>query len=223
MLICASWDIVHTNGLPIYKFMKKTSSRPSQVIILVLLILCLVNLVALSIILRPGGTAASIREATGTSSPTPQTSPSLTPSATLEIATLEPTSTNTPEPTLELNAMEGLVANGVYIFSMADGWNTHLFVYHPQFLQLTQLTNGNWDDINPALSPDGRHIAFSSKANGYWDLFLMDLETGGLTRLTDTGAYDGHPTWSPDGQWLAYDTYVKNHFEISLISSALPA
>jgi TolB protein len=105
---------------------------------------------------------------------------------------------------------------------MADGWNTHLFVYHPQFLQLTQLTNGNWDDINPALSPDGRHIAFSSKANGYWDLFLMDLETGGLTRLTDTGAYDGHPTWSPDGQWLAYDTYVKNHFEISLISSANP-
>jgi TolB protein len=223
MLVCAFQAIDHTNGLPINKFMKKTSSRPSQVIILVLLILCLVNLVALSIILHPGGTVASRSEVTGTASPTVQPSPSITSSATLEIATLEPTSTNSPEPTVELSALEGLIANGVYFFSMAEGWNTHLFAYHPQFLPLTRLTNGNWDDITPVLSPDGRHLAFSSKANGYWDLFLMDLETGDLTRLTDTGAFDGHPTWSPDGQWLAYESYVKDHFEIKLLSITNPA
>jgi len=205
--------------------MKKSTSRPSQIIILVLLILCLVNLVALSIILRPGGFSLLNNQLTvspsSTSTQTLASSP--TPSASLELPTAEPTLVNTPKPTIAISALDGLIAEGVYFFSMADGWNTHLFAYHPQYLTLTRLTDGNWDNLHPTLSPDGRHLAFTSKANGYWDLFLMDLENGGLTRLTDTGAYDGHPTWSSDGQWLAFETYLNDHSEIFLLSLTNPS
>lgn len=205
--------------------MKKATPRPSRILYLVLLILCLVNLVALSIILKPGG-FLSPATAGAESVPTYTASPTFTPSAT---HTLTPESFPTqaletlpPQPTLKMSALEGLSTDGAYFFSMSDGWNTHLFAYHPQYLPLTRLTDGNWDDLHPALSPNGRQLAFSSRVNGYWDLFLMDLENGNLTRLTDTGAYDGHPSWSPDGQWLVYETYANDHFEIYLLSIQNP-
>jgi dipeptidyl aminopeptidase/acylaminoacyl peptidase len=79
---------------------------------------------------------------------------------------------------------------------------------HPGRMPLTRLTNGDWDDITPAPSPDGTKIAFASNRLGHWDLFLMDLASGELTRLTDTPEYEGAPTWSPDGTFLAYETYL---------------
>lgn len=205
--------------------MKTSSSRTSNIIILVLLILCLLNLAALSIVLRPGGLTAAKSEGLiiPTSTNTLPVKPSEIPSVTLEITSPQPSPTQTYEPTVPLTSLEGLSATGGVFLSMADGWNSHLFAYNPQYLTLTRLTDNHWDDIHPALSPDGTHLAFTSKANGYWDLFLMDLHNGSLTRLTDTGAYDGHPTWSPDGQWLAYETYINDHFEIFLLSVSNPS
>jgi TolB protein len=106
------------------------------------------------------------------------------------------------------NALSGLRQQGVIILSMSDGVNHHLFAYHPQYLPFTRLTNGAWDDIDPAISPDGSQVAFASRQNGYYDLFVLDLATGRQSRLTDTPAYDGAPTWSPDGQFIAYESYT---------------
>jgi TolB protein len=87
---------------------------------------------------------------------------------------------------------------------------SHLFAYQALGLPYTRLTSGPWDDINPALSPDGRYVAFASNRAGPWDLYLLDLQTGDLTRLTDTPQYDAAPSWSPDGNLLAYETYDQN-------------
>jgi len=88
-----------------------------------------------------------------------------------------------------------------------SGYN-HLFAYHPQGEPLTRLTFGPWDDINPAINPDGSLVAFGSNRDGPWDLYTLDLNTGEVTRLTDTTTYEGSPSWSPDGRWLAYEAYT---------------
>jgi TolB protein len=109
------------------------------------------------------------------------------------------------------------------ILSMSDGNYYHLFAYHPQLLPLTRLTQGNWNDINPAISPDGKQIAFSSNRNGYWDIYILDLEKGENIHLTDTPEYDASPTWSPDGRWIAYESYQGDRMAIYIISVLDPS
>ncbi len=117
---------------------------------------------------------------------------------------------------------DSLSHSGLLVLSMADGYHNHLFAYHPQFLPLTRLTADPFDDITPAVSPDGSRIAFSSRRNGFWDLYLLELPGGELTRLTDTPAYDAAPSWSPDGKWLAYETYRNGSLDIMLLSVDYP-
>ncbi len=69
---------------------------------------------------------------------------------------------------------------------MRDGLGIHLFAYHPLYLPLTRLSILPFDTTNPSISPDGTRLAYSSRQNGYWDLFILDLATGIQTRVTDT-------------------------------------
>jgi TolB protein len=100
------------------------------------------------------------------------------------------------------------------ILSMREGLHTHLFLFEPEILPLTRLTNGAWDDITPALSPDGTRLAFASNRDGPFDLYTLDLLTGDVTRITDTPDYDANPTWSPDGLFLAYESFQNNNLDI---------
>ncbi len=103
---------------------------------------------------------------------------------------------------------------GIFILSLNEGEHAHLFAYSPIDQPLLRLTDGPWDDITPALSPDGTKIAFASNRSGYWDLYLLEIESGETTRLTNTQAYDGAPSWSPDGAWIASETYYNNSLDI---------
>lgn len=95
---------------------------------------------------------------------------------------------------------------GTFFLSLSDAGHFHLFAYSSQTLPLTRLTSNAWDDITPAISPDGKWLAYASNQNGYWDLYLLDLTNGNKVRLTDTPEYDAAPTWSPDGAFLACES-----------------
>ena len=149
----------------------------------------------------------------GTPTVMPTVGDDLVPSPLAPPVQTAPTANLTPANPPEASALR---QQGVMIFSMSDGAHYHLFAYHPQFLPLTRLTNGSWDDIHPSISPDGSRLAYASHQNGYWDLYLLDLTTGGQSRITDTPEYDGSPTWSPDSQWLAYETYTAGGVQLFL-------
>ncbi len=102
------------------------------------------------------------------------------------------------------------------VFSISESGYYHLFAYHPELLPFTRLTNGDWDDKDPAFSPDGSRIAYSSHKNGQWDIFTLDLLTGETIPITNSRNYDGAPAWSPDGKWLVYESYVDGNLDIYL-------
>ena len=47
----------------------------------------------------------------------------------------------------------------------------------------------------PAVSPDGRWLAFSGLESGNWNLFLRELATGATHRLTNTPCNQIEPAW----------------------------
>lgn len=107
----------------------------------------------------------------------------------------------------------------MWVLSLRDNGHAHLFAFDPQWRSLVRLTDGPYDDIEPALSPDRTRLAFASRRDGSWDLYLLDLQSGLTAQVTNTPAYDGAPSWSPDGLWLAYETYLDDNLEIAVISA----
>jgi Tol biopolymer transport system component len=99
----------------------------------------------------------------------------------------------TPTPVLPF---EGKLA---YV-SDQDG-DYEIFVMPAQSGMPVQLTHNDIEDRHPAISPDGSQIAFVSKVDERFKLFVMDQD-GANAKLVyehpELNVYD--PRWSPDGR-----------------------
>ncbi len=157
-------------------------------------------------------------------SPTPYTSATLTPGRTSILSPLEGRvlseveATDTPPPPTPLPP--GSVP--AFFLSLDEDGYSRLYAYSPGILAPLRLTSGLWHDTSPALSPDGRTLAFASNRNAYWDIYLLDLASGQVNRLTDTPAYDSSPRWSPDSLWIVFDSYLDDNLEILIASTVNP-
>ncbi len=74
----------------------------------------------------------------------------------------------------------------------------------PDGSDAVNLTKTPGVDAEPAWSPDGKTIVFTSNRTGDYDLYLMEADGSNVRRLTDALGSDGYPTWSPDGRRIAY-------------------
>jgi len=61
-----------------------------------------------------------------------------------------------------------------------------------------------WDNSNPAWSPDGRWIAFSSTRDGDAEIYKMTPSGSNLRNMTEHVGRDWKPTWSPDARKIAF-------------------
>ena len=97
----------------------------------------------------------------------------------------------------------------VVFVSQADSSEGELYLLD-QTGTITRLTDNTRFENNPALSPDGKKVAFhggTSSLSWSWEIFILDLETGVETKLTTNYAIDGHPDWSPDGSRIIFTSF----------------
>jgi dipeptidyl aminopeptidase/acylaminoacyl peptidase len=92
-----------------------------------------------------------------------------------------------------------------------DGPLPHLWVIPAGGGEARQLTDGRADDGEPAWSPDGRAIAFTSDRSANRDqrfgghsIHVVEVGTGAIHRLTREDRFASLPAWSPDGRSIAY-------------------
>jgi TolB protein len=55
-------------------------------------------------------------------------------------------------------------------------------------------------DSYPTWSPTGQFLAFTSRRDGNWEIYLLRLDDNSLQRLTNRPATDVTPVFSPNGQ-----------------------
>lgn len=117
-----------------------------------------------------------------------------------------------------------------------DRFRTHLYVLNVHTSDEntkknpTQITSGDFDESEPAWSPDGKSIAFTSNRSenpdgmpnsDIWIVSADNSDQGKtLLQVTKNPREDSNPVWSPDGQTIAYVTvtaplktmwYATNH------------
>jgi Tol biopolymer transport system component len=67
------------------------------------------------------------------------------------------------------------------------------------------ITRDRFLDTEPAWSPDGRYLAWSTdRAGQLLDIWILDLKTGTKRRLTSTEGSAMGAAWSPDGKQIAF-------------------
>jgi Tol biopolymer transport system component len=91
--------------------------------------------------------------------------------------------------------------------------------------RIRNLSQHTSQDSNPAWSPDGKWIAFTSRRDGNLEVYLVAAEGGEPRNLTNNPNEDSSPAWSPDSKQLAFQTnrdrlYSDEIYVIDIVNGA---
>jgi len=95
------------------------------------------------------------------------------------------------------------------VFSMQAGRSMHLFMMRVDGSNLVQLTDERSIDVQPAWSPNGQWIVFTSNRSeadmrhpgkGNWDIWAVDIQGRNIAQLSKDEARDGGANVGADGR-----------------------
>jgi len=79
-----------------------------------------------------------------------------------------------------------------------------------------QITHDRAVESDPAWSPDGRRLAYSSDREGSSNLYIRDVRSGATRRVTSAPGAEVAAAFSPDGRTLAYQDEQDATFALDL-------
>ncbi len=74
-------------------------------------------------------------------------------------------------------------------------------------------------NVEPAVSPDGTKVAYSSDRVGRPMIYVMDADGSNNKRITYAGQFNSAPSWSPDGKKIAFAGQSEDHFDIFVMNA----
>ncbi|MGA2832948.1 MAG: DPP IV N-terminal domain-containing protein [Terracidiphilus sp.] len=94
----------------------------------------------------------------------------------------------------------------------------------PAPIRTFQLTTNAGEQSRPALSPDGKKLAFvwAKEDGGRQHIYIKELGNESLLRLTDLSDDEYSPTWSPDGKQIAFLSSSEAGLGLYIASLAAP-
>jgi serine/threonine protein kinase/tricorn protease-like protein len=94
--------------------------------------------------------------------------------------------------------------DGKIVYASDASGNYDLWIMDADGRNQKQLTSDAGSNFTPAVSPDGRYIAFiSDRKDTRHNIWRMDIDGSNPKQLT-SGSYDRNPVFSPDGKWVIY-------------------
>jgi serine/threonine-protein kinase len=85
-----------------------------------------------------------------------------------------------------------------------------------------QVTNLSGLEIHPAISPDGRMVAFAAGHFENYRIYVRQISGGRIIALTDSTESADWPRWSPDGSQIIYSTPLHTYLVPSLGGNPVP-
>ncbi|MCQ3978813.1 MAG: hypothetical protein DPW09_35770, partial [Anaerolineae bacterium] len=96
-----------------------------------------------------------------------------------------------------ISNLQSPISNPHLVFQLSSGGD--IMVINPAGTGLRRLTSG----LDPALSPDGRQVAFTRWAGETGSLWVINLDGTNERQVSEFTKQAKGPTWSPDGSQIA--------------------
>jgi TolB protein len=120
-----------------------------------------------------------------------------------------------------MNSGAAFDPNGKYIYlTISQGSHPDIYKINYTGEIISKITNGPSGAMNvePAISPDGKRLAFSSDRPGRTMIYTMNADGSNIKRITFAGQFNASPAWSPDGKKIAFAGQTGSNFDIFVMN-----
>lgn len=97
--------------------------------------------------------------------------------------------------------------DGRLVYDAVENNVAQIWISNPNGSDRQKLTSSGAYDFEPKVSPDGKHIVFTSKRSGFNQVFRMNIDGGQQTLLTEVPGATQAPRFSADGQTVIFDWF----------------